>query len=46
MLDAELIKDVKKAPEVEYAIPKRIFIKQDENSNIQDNLLLKLWDFE
>jgi U3 small nucleolar RNA-associated protein 19 len=45
MLEAELSKEVKKIPIVEYEIPKRIFSKNDEDSVIEDSLLVKLWDF-
>ncbi len=45
MLDAELSKDIKKAPEVEYEIPKRIFTRYGEDEGKQDSLLVKLWDF-
>lgn len=45
MLDAELTKDVKKAPVVEYEIPKKIFMKQEAESGMEDNLLVKMWDF-
>lgn len=47
MLDAELAKDVKKPPEIEYEIPKRIFRKQDteDESRKADSLLVSLWDF-
>lgn len=45
MLDAELSKDIKKPPEVEYEIPKRIFLKYGEDEGKQDSLLVKLWDF-
>jgi len=45
MLEAELSKDVKKAPVVEYEIPKRIFMNQDEGSGVENSLLVKLWDF-
>lgn len=45
MLDAELSKEVKKAPVVEFEIPKNIFMKQDVGSNIEDSLLVKLWNF-
>jgi U3 small nucleolar RNA-associated protein 19 len=45
MLDAELSKEVKKAPVVEYEIPKRIFMKQDAGSGVEDSLLVKLWNF-
>lgn len=45
MLDAELSKDIKKAPEIEYEIPKRIFVKYGEDEGKLDSLLVKLWDF-
>lgn len=45
MLDAELDKEVKKAPVVEFEIPKRIFMKQDAEAGIEDSLLVKLWNF-
>ncbi|KAI1634939.1 CBF/Mak21 family-domain-containing protein [Biscogniauxia mediterranea] len=46
LLDAELSKQVKKPPVVEFMIPKRIFLPQDPTSGGEDNLLTKLWDFE
>ena len=46
MLDAELSKDVKKPPVIEYDIPKSIFIKHDGSSLPQDGLLMKLWEFD
>ena len=45
MLDAELSKATKKAPEIEYQIPKRIFLKQETESKEEDSLLMKIWDF-
>lgn len=45
MLEAELIKDVKKAPVIEYEIPRRVFLKQDVGSGVDDSLLVKLWEF-
>jgi U3 small nucleolar RNA-associated protein 19 len=45
MLDAELSKDLRKPPVVEYEIPKKIFLKHDSDSAQQDSLLVKLWDF-
>ena len=45
MLDAELSKDIKKPPEIEYEIPKRIFIKHDVDSGKEDSMLVKLWSF-
>ena len=44
MLDAELSKGIRKAPEIEYEIPKRIFMKHDADTG-EDSLLVKLWDF-
>ncbi|KAL9127802.1 MAG: hypothetical protein Q9217_003386 [Psora testacea] len=46
MLDAELSKDIKKAPEIEYDIPKKIFSKHDTDSCKDDSLLVRLWDFK
>ncbi|KAI9848637.1 MAG: hypothetical protein M1838_000476 [Thelocarpon superellum] len=45
MLEAELSKDVKKAPVVEFEIPKKFFTKQADDSVVEDRLLAKLWDF-
>ena len=45
MLDAELSKNIKKPPEIEYEIPTRIFSKQDTASAKEDSLLAKLWSF-
>jgi U3 small nucleolar RNA-associated protein 19 len=45
MLDAELTKEVVKVPVVEFEIPKKIFMKQDVGSNVEDSLLVKLWNF-
>jgi U3 small nucleolar RNA-associated protein 19 len=45
MLEAELSKEVKKIPVVEYEIPKKIFMKHDAESGIENSLLVKLWDF-
>lgn len=38
-------KEVKKAPVVEYMIPKRIFSRADSGSEESDSLLVDLWDF-
>lgn len=46
MLDAELSKEVKKTPVVEFEIPKKIFTKQDSSTDVKDSLLVKLWNFE
>ena len=46
MLEAELSKDVKKVPVIDYEIPKKIFTKQDIESGVEDGLLVTLWDFK
>lgn len=45
LLEAEMGKDVKKTPVVEFQIPKRIFMPQDDPSVAPDNLISRLWDF-
>ncbi|KAI0125804.1 nucleolar complex protein [Xylariales sp. AK1849] len=45
LLDAELSKQIKKPPVVEFMIPKRVFLPQDPASGVEDNLLTKLWSF-
>lgn len=46
MLDAELSKTIKKPPEIEYEIPKKIFMKHDVGSANKDSLLVNLWSFD
>ncbi|KAI1106996.1 nucleolar complex protein [Jackrogersella minutella] len=46
LLDAELSKQVRKAPVVEFMIPKRVFLPQDPAPGSEDTLLAKLWDFQ
>lgn len=48
LLEAEMTKNVKKAPVVEYQIPKHIFLPQDSGAGVgaEDSLLVKLWDFK
>ncbi|KAL7627415.1 Maturation and nuclear export of 40S ribosomal subunits interacting protein [Parahypoxylon ruwenzoriense] len=46
LLDAELSKQVKKPPVVEFMIPKRVFLPQDPASEVEDSLLARLWDFQ
>lgn len=46
LLDAELSKQIKKAPVVEFMIPKRIYLPQEPASGVEDNLLTKLIDFQ
>lgn len=45
MLEAEHVKEVKKIPVVEFEIPKRVFLKQDSALDVENRLLVKLWDF-
>lgn len=45
LLEAEMVKNVKKAPVVEFGIPKRVFLPQDRESGVEDSLLVKLWEF-
>ncbi|KAI0394756.1 CBF-domain-containing protein [Xylariaceae sp. FL0594] len=45
-LEAELSKPVKKPPVIEFMFPKRIFLPHDPTSGVDNNLLVKLWDFE
>lgn len=40
-----MTKNVKKAPVVEYSIPKRIFSKAESGTDEKDSLLVSLWDF-
>ncbi|KAL9586289.1 MAG: hypothetical protein Q9212_001007 [Teloschistes hypoglaucus] len=44
MLTAELSKEIKKAPVVEYEIPKKILFKHTDPMQ-KDSLLVSLWDF-
>lgn len=46
LLDAELSKQVKKPPVVEFMIPKRVFLPHDPESGVEDNLVTKLWNFQ
>ncbi|KAL2020653.1 hypothetical protein VTK56DRAFT_8049 [Thermocarpiscus australiensis] len=46
LLEAEMTKEVKKPPVVEYMIPKRIFTKAGPAPEETDSLLVSLWDFE
>ena len=45
MLNAELAKDIKKHPEMQYHIPKKIFTKYDVGSSQTDGLLVELCKF-
>ncbi|KAJ2977328.1 hypothetical protein NUW58_g7844 [Xylaria curta] len=46
LIEAELSKSVKKPPVVEFMIPKRIFLPNDPVSGVEDNLIIKLWEFQ
>jgi U3 small nucleolar RNA-associated protein 19 len=41
-----MTKNVRKAPVVEFHIPKRVFLPQDEPTANPDSLLVKLWSFQ
>lgn len=45
LLEAEMVKNVKKAPVVEFSIPKRVLLPQEAESGMEDSLLVKLWEF-
>lgn len=45
MLDTELSKDIKKSPEVDYEIPRKIFFKHDTEVGRNDSLVVALWQF-
>lgn len=40
-----MAKEIRKAPVVEFQIPKKIFFSQDAPTATPDGLLVKLWDF-
>lgn len=46
LLEAEMDKEIKKGPVVEFHIPKRVFLPHEDGSGEPDNILVKLWDFE
>ncbi|KAH8759101.1 CBF/Mak21 family-domain-containing protein [Diaporthe sp. PMI_573] len=45
LLEAEMGKNIRRAPVVEFQIPKRICLPQDIASQPETNLQAKLWDF-
>lgn len=45
LLEAEMGKNIRKAPVVEFQIPKRIFLPHDAGSQAEDSLQDKLWNF-
>jgi len=40
-----MTKNIRKAPVVEFMIPKRIFAKAQPEEEQKDSLLVNLWDF-
>jgi U3 small nucleolar RNA-associated protein 19 len=40
-----MTKEVRKAPVIEFHIPKKVFLPDDGPEPEQDSLLVKLWDF-
>jgi U3 small nucleolar RNA-associated protein 19 len=44
LLEAEIAKEIKKAPVTEFHIPKKVFFV-NEGADEPDNLFVKLWDF-
>ncbi|KAH7328877.1 CBF/Mak21 family-domain-containing protein [Stachybotrys elegans] len=45
LLEAELSKDIRKPPVVEFHIPKRVFLPEDPSSGAAGSLVGRLWDF-
>ncbi|KAM4055002.1 CBF/Mak21 family protein [Hirsutella rhossiliensis] len=45
LLEAEMAKEVRKAPVVEFHIPPRVFVAHEAASGTPDSLVVKLWDF-
>ncbi|KAF4981084.1 hypothetical protein FZEAL_3060 [Fusarium zealandicum] len=45
LLEAEMSKEVKKGPVVEFHIPKKVFTPYERADAEPDSLLVKLWDF-
>jgi len=45
LIEAEMTKNIRKAPVVEFMIPKRIFAKAQPEEEQKDSLLVNLWDF-
>lgn len=45
LLEAEMMKDVKKAPVIEFHIPKKVFLPQETPAAVPDSLIVKMWDF-
>lgn len=45
LLEAEMGKNIRKAPVVEFQIPKRILLPHDTGPQAENNLHVRLWDF-
>ncbi|KAH8893781.1 CBF-domain-containing protein [Thozetella sp. PMI_491] len=45
LLEAELGKEIKKPPVVEFKIPKKVFTRLEPGSEERDSPLVRLWDF-
>jgi len=45
MLNAELVKDIKRPPEIEYYIPKKIFTNYGVGAEQEDSFLTELCQF-
>ena len=41
-----MTKEVKKAPVIEFQIPKKVFLPQEPQAGVADSLLVRLWDYE
>lgn len=39
-------KTLKKAPVVEFHIPKKVFLPHDPEMGVEDSLSVQLWDFQ
>lgn len=44
MITTHLNKVLKKEPDVEFEIPKKIFLKYNAESGVKDNLIGSFWD--
>lgn len=45
-MEADLFKDVKKVPAIEFEIPKKVFMAHEEGAVAEDSLVARLVDFE
>lgn len=46
LLDADLSKEVKKSPVIEFEIPRKIFTKHEVESGANDSFVVRLVDFD